>query len=104
MDFTKKLQQMKIFFSANLSENNGVGQVKFNKSKTYEISGLSIDENIQVMFLCPMLREKGSQQYIKNISVEKSKFSLDLRFYKEDRFDINIPFKKRTDDLINRFE
>ena len=56
------------------------------------------------MFLCPMLREKGLQQYVKNISVEKSKFSLDLRFYKEDRFDINIPFKKRTDDLINRFE
>ena len=51
-----------------------------------------------------MLREKGLQQYVKNISVEKSKFSLDLRFYKEDRFDINIPFKKRTDDLINRFE
>ena len=84
--------------------NNGVGQAKFNKSKRHEISGLSIDKNIQVMSLCPMLRKKGLQQYVKNISVEKNKFSLDPRFFKEDRFDINLPFKKRTDDLINCFE
>ena len=32
-------------FSANLTKNNGVEQVKFKKSKICSISGLSIDQD-----------------------------------------------------------
>ena len=33
-------------FSANLTEKNGVEQVKFKKSKIYAINGLWTDQNI----------------------------------------------------------
>ena len=35
---------------------------------------------------------------------EKTKFNLDLKICKENYFDINVPFQKRTDVLINRFQ
>ena len=40
-------------FSVNLSENSDVDQIKFDKSKTYAISGLSIDRNTQTGILLP---------------------------------------------------
>ena len=43
--------------------------------------------------------KKSSQRHIKNISWRK--FNFDLKIYKEDYFDITVPFVKRTDVLIN---
>ena len=45
-------------FSVNLSENNDVDQIKFDKSKLYTICGLSIDPKSRRVFCCQMLKEK----------------------------------------------
>ena len=48
-------------FSANLTENNGVQQVKFKKSKICTIIRLSIDQDTQPVSL-PKIEEKKSPQ------------------------------------------
>ena len=41
---------------------------------------------------------------IRTCSKEKENFKLDLRTYNEESFDVTIPFKKRTEVLINSFQ
>ena len=45
-------------FSVNLTENNDINQIKFDKSKTYVISSLSINLNIQTGVLLPSVERK----------------------------------------------
>ena len=45
-------------FSANLTKNNRVEQVKFKKSKIYAISGLSIDQDTQPNVSLPNIKGK----------------------------------------------
>ena len=40
-------------FSANLTENNKVERIKFDKSKLFAISGLSIDQTVDRTVLLP---------------------------------------------------
>ena len=40
-------------FSANLTENNKVERIKFDKSKVFAISGLSIDQTVDRTVLLP---------------------------------------------------
>ena len=42
--------------------------------------------------------------FIRTYSKEKENFKLDLRIYNEESFDVTIPFKKRTEELINVFQ
>ena len=41
---------------------------------------------------------------IRTYSKENENFKLDLRIYNEESFDVTIPFKKRTEELINVFQ
>ena len=56
--FYKEIPVNQDIFSANLAENNEVEQIKFKKSKIYAISGLSIDQDIQLMFFYQTLKGK----------------------------------------------
>ena len=89
-------------FSANLTENNEVEQIKFKKSKVYAISGLSIDQSN--VSLLNAERKKSLSDILRTYTEEKNKFNLDLKIFKENYFDINVPFQKRTNVLISRFQ
>ena len=92
-------------FSVNLSENNDFHQIKFDKSKKYAISGLSIDSNIQMGVLLPNVEgKKALSDILRAYAQERNKFNLDLRISRKDWFDIRVPFRKITDVLINGFE
>ena len=95
----------KNIFSANLAENNDVDQIKFDKSKTYAISGLPIDQDIQSnASLLNIEGKKALSDILRTYGQEKEKFKLVLKVYNEDWFNITVPFQKRTDVLINGFE
>ena len=92
-------------FSVNLSKNIDADQIRFDKSKTYAISGLSIDPNIQTsVLLLNVKAKKALRDILRTYVEEKNKFNLDLNVYKKDYFDITVPFVKRTDALINGFK
>ena len=58
-------------FSANLTENNRVEQVKFKKSKIYAISGLSIDQDAQPNVSLPNVEGKKALRDILRTYAEK---------------------------------
>ena len=90
-------------FSANLTENNKVEQIKFKKSTIYAISELSIDQDTQFnVFLTNVEGKKVLSDILRTYTEEKTKFNLDLKIYKE--IDINVAFQKRIDVLINGFQ
>ena len=92
-------------FSANLTENNEVEQIKFKKSKIYAISRLSIDQDLQCNVSLPNTEEKKPlSNILRTHAQEKEKFNLDLKVYQEFFFDITVPFQKRIDVLINGFK
>ena len=92
-------------FLGNLPENNKVEQISFKKSKLYAISGPSIDQDTASNVSLPNEEGKKALSDILRMFVEeKNKFHLDLKIYKEDYFDITVPFVKRTDVLINGFK
>ena len=67
-------------FSANLTENNGVQQVKFKNSKIYSISGLSIDQDTQYNVSLPNVKErKALSNILRTYTEEKNKFNLDVK-------------------------
>ena len=87
---------------ANLPENNEVQQIKFKTSKIYAISGLSIDQDIQSnVSLSNIEGKKSLGDILWTYAQEKENFSLDLNIYKENWFNVAVPFKERTDVLIN---
>ena len=80
-------------FSANLTENHEVQQIKFEKTKIYAFSGLSIDEDTKSYVSLPNVEaRKALSVILRTYGEEKSKFNLDLKIYKENDFDINVPF------------
>ena len=68
-------------FSANLTENSGVEQVKFKKSKIYAISGLSIDhQDTQTNVSLPNIEgKKALSNILRTYAEEKNKFNLDFK-------------------------
>ena len=92
-------------FSANLMENNGVEKVKFKKSKIYAVIGLSIDQDTKSNVSLPNVEgKKAHSDILRTFVEEKNKFKLDLKILKENYFDINVPFQKRINVLINGFQ
>ena len=96
----------KNIFSANLAENNETKETKFKKSKNYAISGLAINQEVKSDFvpLPNVDAQNALSDLIRTCSKEKENFKLDLRTYNEESFDVTIPFKKRTEVLINGFQ
>ena len=47
---------------------------------------------------------KALSHILRVYAEEKKSFNLDLKIYKEGYFEIIVPFKKRTDVLINSFQ
>ena len=60
-------------FSANLTESNEVEQIKFNKSKLYAISGLLINQNIDVNISLPNVEGKKALSDILRTYAEEKK-------------------------------
>ena len=82
-------------FSANLTENKGVEQVKFKKSKIYAISGLSIDQDTQPNVSLPNIEgKKALSDILRTYAEEKNKFNLDLKVHKEIILILMSPSKK----------
>ena len=71
-------------FSLNLSENNKVDSVKFDKPKKYEISGLSINQSTGpgVLFL-NVEGKKALNNILRTHAAKKDNCNLDLRTYKK---------------------
>ena len=81
-------------FSANLTENNEIEQIKLKKSKIYAISGLSIDQDLKSNVSLPNTEGRKALRDILTVYAEEKKsFNLDLKIYKEGYFDITVPFK-----------
>ena len=92
-------------FSANLTENNEVEQIKLKKSELYAISGLSIDQDLKSKVSLPNIEgRKALSDILRVYAEEKKSFNLDLKIYKIGYFEIIVLFKKRTDVLINSFQ
>ena len=71
-------------FSLNLSENNKVDSVKFDKPKKYEISGFSINQSTGPgVFFLNVEGKKALNNVLRTYAAEKDKFNLDLRTYKK---------------------
>ena len=80
-------------FSANLTENNEIEQIKLKKSKIYTISRLSIDQDLKSNVSLPKIEGRKALSNILRVYAEE-KLNLDLIIYKEGYFDIIVPFKK----------
>ena len=93
-------------FSANLTENNEIEEIKFKKSNNYASSGLSINQEIDNKEFVPLPNTDAKQlsELMRAYSSEKEKFNFNLKLCREESFDIIIPFQKRTDILINVFQ
>ena len=90
-------------FSISLTENNEIEEIKFKKSNA--ISGLPINQEIDNKEFVPLPNTDAEHQLsdiMRPYSKEKEKFSLTLRMYTKESFDITIP--KRTDILLNGFQ
>ena len=71
----------------------------------YAISGLSVDQGITPNVSLPNVEgKKALSNILRTCAEEKNKFNFDLKNYREDYFDITVPFVKRTDVLINGFK
>ena len=60
-------------FSANLTENNKVERIKFDKSKVFAISGLSIDQTVDRTVLLPNTEWKKADSEILRTYAEEKK-------------------------------
>ena len=89
----------------NLAENNEIEQIKLKKSKTYAISGISIDQDLKSIVSLPNIEGRKALSDILKVYAEVKKIIyLDLKIYKEGYFDIIVPFKKRTEVLVSSFQ
>ena len=71
----------------------------------YAISGLSVDQGITPNVSLPNVEgKKALSNILRTCAEEKNKFNFDLKNYRENYFDITVPFVKRTDVLINGFK
>ena len=69
-------------FSANLTKNNELEQIKFKKSKIYFISGLSIDQDLKSL---PNIEgRKALSGILRVYGEEKKSFNLDLKIIKKE--------------------
>ena len=68
-------------FSANLTKNNEVVQVKFKKSKIYAIEAIEqVTKTLNLMFLYQTLKKKEAlNDILRTYAEAKNKFNLDLK-------------------------
>ena len=88
-----------------LAENNKIEEIKLKMSKIYSIKGLSIDQDLQSNICLPTIEGRNTPRNVLRVYAEEERsFNPDLKIYKEGYFDIIIPFKKRSDVLVNGFQ
>ena len=89
-------------FTANLAEKNVVKEVKFKKSKEYVVTGLSINQDVDLDLVAVTDTEKKEaiSKLKQNLVKEKKEPDLDLRIYNEEAFEKVIPFTKKTDSEV----
>ena len=82
-------------FSANLTKNNEIEQIKFKKSKIYFISGLSIDQDLKSNVSLPNIEGRKALSGILRVYGEEEKsFNLDLKIIKKEILILLLLLKK----------
>ena len=72
MRFVKNSLYEDNIFSANLTKNNEVERIRFDKSKLYAISGLSINQKIDANVSLPNVeRKKALSDILRTYAEEK---------------------------------
>ena len=66
--------------------------------------GYQLTKTLSLFLYQKLKKKKALSDILRTYAEEKIKFNLDLKVYKENYFDINFPFHKRTDALINGFQ
>ena len=82
--FYNELPLNENIFSANVTENNEIEEIKFKKSNNYAISRLSINQEIGNKEFVPLPNTDAEHQLSERMracSKEKEKFNLNLRMY-----------------------
>ena len=68
------------------------------------VTGLSINQKAETDVIIFELYVRHSlSNMIRSYEEERKKFNLDCHFYKKDLFDLNSPFKKRSDVLTTDY-
>lgn len=99
------LDEANIFFGQSYRKQQGRKNQLKKKSKLYAIGGLSVDQDITPNVSLPNVEgKKALSNILRTCAEEKNKFNFDLKNYRENYFDITVPFVKRTDVLINGFK
>ena len=99
------LDEDNIFSGKILQKITRLNRLALKKTKLYAISGLSVDQGIPPNVSLPNVEgKKALSNILRTYAEEKNRFNFDLKNYREDYFDITVPFVKRTDVLINGFK
>ena len=99
------LDEDNIFSGKILQKITRLNRLALKKTKLYAISGLSVDQGIPPNVSLPNEEgKKALSNILRTYAEEKNRFNFDLKNYREDYFDITVPFVKRTDVLINGFK
>ena len=84
-------------FTANLAEKNEVEEVKFKKLKEYDVTGLSINQDVDsdLVAVTDTEKKEAISKLIEKLVKEKKEPDLDIRIYNEEAFEKIIPFTKK---------
>ena len=93
-------------FSANLTENNEVEEIKFKKSNEHAVIGLSINQEVEsdLVPVAHLDAQNALSDPIRNYVKKKEELNLTLKIYNEQAFETIIPFKKRSDVAVRSFK
>ena len=89
-------------FAANITEKNEVEEDKFEKSREYAVTGLSInqDTDSSLVAVTDTDRQDTISTFLQKLAKEENDPDLDLRIYNEEAFKNIIPFKKKIKSEI----
>ena len=94
-----------IFFWQILQKITRLNKSSLKNQNYILLVGCRLIKTLLLTFLCQNAEgKKALSDILRTYVEENSKFNLDLKTYKENFFDINMPFAKRGDTLINGFK
>ena len=85
-------------FTADLAKKNEVEEVKFKKSREYDVADLSINQDVDsdLVVVTDTEKKETISKLIQKLVKEKKDPDLDLRVYNEKAFQRIIPFTKKN--------